>query len=608
MSTYRVVAAITLSGAALSLASTARGEEPPVPRIFTVVTATRTPQPVSSLLSDVRVIDATDIADAGTSSLTELLRAKGGVEITANGGPGQVSGVFLRGTNANHVVVLVDGVRVNSATSGTTALEKIPLTEIDHIEILRGPASSLYGADAIGGVIQIFTKQGIDGVSTSAGGGTWDTQRYTAGWGRTIGPTRFSLQAGYEHTRAFSATNARNAFSYNPDRDPYRNTNFGASVSHDWASGHTVSARTLLTEGVTHFDAGPSTDDVNKQRLATYALESRDTISSNWQSTLRLARGTDDSRVTGGFPSKFRTDQDQATWQNEFALLGGLVAAGAEYRREDVESTTAFTTTSRTIRSVFAGYSGGLGPHLLQASGRHDHNSQFGTVNTGNLAYGYRITPELRVTGSVGNAFKAPSFNDLYFSSAFFSGNPNLQPERARNYEAAIYYDSGAQRAGLTLYENRIRNLIAVDSTFTTVANINEARIRGGTAYYGMDFAGYRAKAELTHHEPINVTTGKDLVRRARDFGSFSLDKALGAWRAVAEVVAQGRRFDSAANTEASRLAGYALLNLHAVYAISPAINVSARWNNVLDKQYELVRGYNTPRSNVFVAIEYTAR
>jgi vitamin B12 transporter len=604
--TARLYSSLLALGLPLGSASAAE----PVAVEPIVVTATRTAQPISALLSDVRIIDAADIAAAGTQTLTELLQAKGGVEISANGGPGQVSGVFIRGTNTNHVVLLVDGVRINSATTGSNAFENIPLDQIDRIEILRGPASSLYGADAIGGVIQIFTKQGGDRTFASAGAGTWRSERYTMGLTRSVGTTRFNLQAGYHETRAFSATNEKVAFgAFNPDDDPYRNKDLGLNVSHLWATDQEIIGRALVSEGTTHFDAGPDSDDVNRQRLSTYALESRNKIFSTWQSTLRFARGTDDSTISGANPGAFRTDQNQATWQNDIAAAGGQIAAGLEYRHEAVTSDTAYEKTSRTIRSAFAGYSTAFDAHLLQASVRHDDNSQFGKRATGNLAYGYRITPDWRLSGGVGNAFKAPSFNDLYFPLMFgFKGNPDLKPERALNREAAIHYDGGAQHAGLTFYHNRIRDLIAANSDFTSVTNINEARIRGATLFYGVDMGGYRAKAEITHENATDTSSDNrpQLIRRAKNFGTLSAGKTLGAWRFGAELVASGPRFDSPVNSAASRMAGYALLHLHGAYSLTPALAISARWNNVLDKHYELAQGYNTPRSNVFVALQYT--
>lgn len=571
-----------------------------------VITATRIPQPVSSLLSDLRIIDSADIANAGNQSLSELLQSQGGVEVATNGGPGQVSGVFVRGTNANHVVVLIDGVRMNSATSGTNAFENIPLGQIERIEILRGPASSLYGADAIGGVIQIFTRREGNRTSLTAGVGTWSTQRYSARLAREMGPTRLSVQAGYEDTRAFSATNARSTFSFNPDHDPYRNKNLGANLGHTWAPGQELALRALISEGTAHFDSGPGSDDINRQRLATYALESRNKLRANWSSNLRLARGTDDVQTLGSFPGKFRTDQNQVSWQNDIAAGGGQFALGLEYRHESVDSSTDYSKTRRTLRSAFAGYSGDFGANLLQASARHDDNSQFGAHNTGNLGYGYKFARDWRVAAAVGTAFKAPSFNDLYFVSPYFSGNPGLKPERATSRELAATYDDGTQRAGLTFYHNQIRDLIAVDPSFSTVINVNAAKIRGGTLQFGADVAGYRLKAEITRQEATDQGTGRLLPRRAKTFGTLSMARTAGSLRFGAEVVASGERFDTVANTPSARLVGYALLNLRAAYAFSAAYAVSIRWNNVLDKQYELVRGYNTPGANVFVSLEYT--
>src|ERR1700694_2991021 len=212
-----------------------------------IVTATRTPQKVADLLADVRVIDAEDIAEAGTQTLTELLQAKGGVEISANGGPGQVSGVFIRGTNTNHVVVLIDGVRINSATTGTNALENIPLEQIERIEILRGPASSLYGADAIGGVIQVFTRKGGDAFAANggAGYGSYATSSVFGGVSGSgaDGAWRYALQVGHRQSDGFNAIfNARN-FSYNPDRDGYRNDNVSGSLAFRFAPEQEISAQ-----------------------------------------------------------------------------------------------------------------------------------------------------------------------------------------------------------------------------------------------------------------------------------------------------------------------------------------------------------------------------
>ncbi|NML14929.1 TonB-dependent receptor domain-containing protein [Azohydromonas caseinilytica] len=572
-----------------------------------VVTATRLPQPVAQTLADVRVIDAQQIRNAGAMSLTEVLQLHGGAEISSNGGAGQNSSVFLRGTNSNHVVVLVDGVRIGNVSDGTTAFEHLPLNQIDRIEVLRGPASSLYGADAIGGVIQIFTKQG-EHTSARVGLGSQQTREASASVGRRFGDTSVSLRAGYEKTDGINATNPASGFYYNPDRDGYRNANLGATVAHDWAAGHTLTARAWGSEGLARFDNGlGSTDDRTKRRLSGLSLESSDKLSTTWRSLLRLARGTDHYRTEGSSPSLFRTDQDQFTWQNDVTLPLGALAAGVEWRRERLDSSTRYTQDERILRSVFGSYALTQGAHQVEASLRHDDDSQFGGHNTGRLGYGFQLAPAWRLSAAAGTAFKTPTFNQLYWPLSFgFQGNPNLRPERARNVELAARYDDGALRGGLTLFQNRVRDLIASTPDFSTVVNVNRARIRGATLDAGYVTRLWSARAEWTQQSPENADNGLQLNRRARHFGSASFDWTPGAWRAGAEIVGSGERFNDVANL--TRLGGYALLNLRAAYALTPEWSLSARVNNVADKRYELAYGYNRPGREVFVALEYAAK
>lgn len=574
-----------------------------------VVTATRTPQPIDTVLADLRVIDADAIANAGPMSFTELLQTRGGVEISANGGPGQVSGIFLRGANAGHVVLLIDGVRVNSATAGTNAFEHIPLAQIDRIEILRGVGSSLYGADAIGGVIQVFTKNAArDRTEASFGLGQWDTTEGSLGLARRHGATRLSLQAGWRDSHAFSATNQNNAFSHDPDADGHRNANLGLNLEHELADGHGLALRAMASRGRTEFDAGPGSDDVNRQRLSTVTLESRNRLAAHWRSLLRLARGADHVRTEGAFPGFFDTDQDQATWQHDVAALGGQWVAGLDWRREKVSSDTAFTRTSRRFVGVFAGYGARLGDHLLEASVRHDDDSQFGGHGTGKLAWGYKLTPQWRASASAGTAFKAPSFNDLYYPLSFgFSGNPDLKPERARSAELALRHDGGALQGGVVLFASRVTDLIAVDPSFTTVVNVNRARIRGVTLDAAWRADVWTARGELTRQDAEDADTGLRLVRRARQYGSASLGVVLGPWRGGVEWVVSGERFGAASNSPASRMGGYGLVNLNASWAVTPEWTLAARLNNLANKRYELVQGYNTPGSNLFVSLAYAA-
>jgi len=573
----------------------------------TVVTAARVPQSQAAAVQSVTVISAQDILDGGQSTLLGLLQRLGGVEIGANGGPGQPSGVFMRGANSAQTLVLLDGMRIGSATSGTTAFENIPLDQIERIEVVAGPLSALYGSDAIGGVIQIFTKAGYApiGYAVSAGYGTYDTSAINGRVNGRSGDVDYALAAGYDSTQAFSATRPSIPFGqFNPDRDPYRNGNVSGRIAYRFAPDAEAGISAFYSEGKTHFDAGPDTDDVNRQQLSSYAAFVRNRFAPNWQSSLQFGRSSDDIVTTGLFPGRFRTDQDQATWQNTFTVTGGALIAGAEYLRQVVDSDTPYTTTSRTIGSGFAGYTGEFGPHALQANVRYDDNSQFGAHTTGSLGYAYRVSDALRLRVSGGTAFHAPTFNDLYFPDF---GNPDLQAERSRSYDAGIDWRDGPHKLTATYFENRISDLIVFDLATFLPENLATARIRGGEFAYEGTIAETVVRAKLTLQNPENEANGAQLPRRAKAFGSVDATRRYGPWKWSAEVVAVGPRFDSTDEAPDTRMGGYALVNLLASYRIAPEWTLEARWNNILDKQYELAKHYNTPGSNLFVWVRWSA-
>ena len=571
----------------------------------TIVTATRVPQTPQALVRPVTVITSEDIARSGQQSLVEVLQARGGVEISRNGGYGQVSSVFIRGANANQTLVLVDGLRVSSATTGSTAFENIPIDQIDRIEIVPGPASGLYGSDAVGGVIQIFTKSGR-GTPTkyiSVGAGTYNTRTLSAGIGTMVGGTEFAVNVGHFTTDGFSATKPTIPFGqHNPDKDGYRNTNFSAKLAQHFSTDHELGLTLFHSEGRTWFDAGPTTDDVSDQTLAAYSVYSRNRITAAWESLVRIGEGRDRLTSRGAFPGTFNTKQPQVSWQNNVRVGPGTAVAGLEYLEQKIESTRAFAQTSRDTKSVFAGYTGEIGAHAFQVNGRYDDSSQYGSHDTGNVGYAYRITPTLRARVGAGTAFKAPTFNDLFFPG--FS-NPDLRPERSRSREAGLDYQLDAHRFSATYFENRITDLIVFDLATFNLQNLNRARIKGTQLGYQVTWQGFWANAKATFQDPENEANGRLLPRRARQHGTVAAGYGVGPWSFGAEIVGSSERYDSATEAPASRLHGYGLLNLHAAYALAKDWTVRARWNNVTDRDYELAQHFNTPGSNVFVSLQY---
>jgi vitamin B12 transporter len=232
---------------------------------------------------------------------------------------------------------------------------------------------------------------------------------------------------------------------------------------------------------------------------------------------------------------------------------------------------------------------------------RQDDNSQFGNHSTGLLGYAYALTSALRLRVGAGTAFKAPTFNDLYFPG--FS-NPNLRPERSRSKEVGASYERAGHRLSATYFDNRITDLIVLDPTFTP-QNLASARIKGTELAYQAFLGSLNVRAQATFQDPVDDTTGKLLPRRARQYGTLAVSQGVGAWRLGGEVVASGARFDRPGENPATRMHGYGLLNLTASYALNRALSLRARWNNVFNRDYELAQNFNTPGSNVFVALQY---
>ena len=571
-----------------------------------VVTALRAEQPLTDLLADVTLIGPEEIARAGPGGLVALLQRQPGVEIVTNGGPGSTSGVFLRGANTGQTLVLVDGLRVGSSTSGTAPLEAIPLEQIERIEILRGPASSLYGADALGGVIQVFTRKGGDAFAANggAGYGSYGTSSVFGGLSDGGGSWRYALQAGHRHSVGFNAiVNPQNP-SYNPDRDGYRNDNVNLSLAFRPAPEQELSAQAFKSRLDAQFDAGPGFDDRTITTVESYSIASRNRLATLWTSELRVAETGDDSNSQTGFGrSRFRTRQRLYSWQNELRPGYGALTIIAERREERIDSDAGFAVTSRNTNAVTGIYQLREGPHLAQASLRRDDSSQFGARTTGTLAYGYAVAEGLRATGSFGSAFKTPTFNDLYYPG--FS-NPELKPESARNAELALRYSSDALSAGLVAYHNRVRDLIVFqcDANFNCAPqNVAEATLEGVSAEFAGRVGELSAKASIDLQRPTDDTNGFLLPRRARRHAAFSLTRDEGPLHVGAEVVASSERFDDAANTR--RMGGYTLLNLTAEYRFENRWTLFARLDNAFDKHYELAADFKTAGANAFVGVRW---
>jgi len=569
----------------------------------TVVTATRFESRASAVLSDVTVIDREAIDNSTGRTVPELLARMAGVQMAANGGLGKNSSVFIRGTESRHVLLLVDGVRVGSATTGQANFDNIPLESIERIEVLKGPASALYGSDAIGGVIQIFTRQGREGLHPHASVtlGSEGRREATAGLSGGRGDVSYSLGAQTLREKGFSATNPAAGFYFNPDRDGFSQQSVNASLAWRFAPDWKADARLLYADAKNRYDSGSGSVDTRADlvsRVGAVGVEGR--ILPDWKSRLSFASSADDSTNFNGSTTRFDTTQDQWVWTNEVGTRAGKLLAGLERLVQKVDSTTAYAVTRRSTDSAFVGLVGEAGAHGWQLNGRHDDDSQFGGASTGLLGYGYRFTPQLRLHGAYGTSFKAPSFNSLYFPGF---GNPDLRPERGRNAELGLSYTMGLHEFKAVRFDNRVRDLIAfVGPTFQPV-NVDRARIEGWTLGYDAQLGAWGLHAALDLLDARNAQNGRKLPRRADEQLTASLDYATGDWKLGGTLIAASERFDNTANTV--RLPGYATLDLHADRALSRDWTLQARLNNLADKPYETARGFNQPGRAVYLTLRY---
>ena len=531
------------------------------------------------------------------------------------GGLGAQTSTFMRGTNSNQVLVLIDGVRVNSATTGSTALEHIMLDSIERIEVVRGNVSSLYGSEAIGGVIQLFTKHGsgVPALNANAGLGSHGTQRLAAGFSGAVNETSFSINAGRVKTDGMSAINPQLAPGANPNNNGYDNNTLNAQVKHALNADHLLSASLFSTRGNTSFDVtgfGTLPTDINNtvENIDKISLASDDQFSEMWHSQVRLAQGIDDSHTyLNGAPAyRYRTQSNQLAWQNNLKIADGQqMSLAAEHLGQAVTSDTLYTQTTRNVNSLLGGYTGGYGVQQVQFNLRQDRYSDFGIANTGLLGYGLSFADSWRATASISNAFKAPTFNDMYMP-AVWGGNPNLRPERSQNREVGLHYAADGQRVDAVYFDNRVHDLIVYQ--FPLTVNVNQARIDGTELCYAGDFGNSHLKANATFQNPRDAITGQALLHRAKEFANVAVIRDLAVWNLGAEVRFSGARQDANYNTfpaASVTLPGYSLLNLTSRYNIDKHLSLTARVDNLFNRDYSEAYSYNTLGRTVFVGLSY---
>ena len=578
-----------------------------------VVTATRTSQSIDDALTSVTVITRADIQARQAASVQELLTGEAGVQISNNGGLGKATALFLRGTEADQVLVLVDGVKLTSATLGTTAFEYLPVEEIDRIEIVRGPRSSLYGSEAVGGVIQIFTRrgQGEPLLTASAGGGSHSTENTSAGLSGSTSSLSYSVSSsylgsdGYVSCRGTPVPPGGGCFTFDFAPEGFHNASQSARIGYDFSDTASAEFTALRAQGGTHF-AGTFVNHENFVQQ-TAGVTGRWSPLSSLHLTIRAGQSrdeaTDDLNLVP--QSRFDTLHSQGTLQVDWQLATQhLLTLGTDAQRDSVASSVAYAVSSRRDIGSFLEYQGGFASERWSVSARHDDNEQFGGQTTGSAAWSHRLAGGLRLIASFGTAFRAPTFNELYYP---FFGNPALRPEHSRSAELGIDGSRAEAQWSLHTFETRVNDLIAFDSRFLP-ANIETAVIRGAEGQVSARRAASTASLVVTWLDPRNRTPGSAedgnrLPRRARLSGRLELGHQWANVHFAARLNAVGPRFEDLANTQ--RLGGYTTLDLLSSFAPAQQWSVEAKLANVSARHYETAEFYPQDGRTGWISLRY---
>ncbi len=578
-----------------------------------VVTATRTETAKNQLAAAATVYTRKDIERLQAKTIPELLSGTTGIDIVQSGGYGKDTNIYMRGTNSDHVLVLIDGIKVGSVTSGTSPFQFIPIDQVERVEIIRGPQSSLYGSEAIGGVIQIFTRKGgredKPSVTLDAGGGSYDTYRASGTVSGKWKNSWFTLGSSQFGSQGFNSRQPTpGPFGVNePDKDGYLNTALNARLGHRFDNNAEVEAFFMRAEGKTEYDGNfQNKTEFVEQVVGTTASIN---IVDNWRSILRLGQSRDDGdnfAPDGTFSSRFSSTRWNASWLNELALSDDhRLVIGSDYRLDQVDSSTAYNETSRYDAGIFTElHSRILDNHFINASVRGDKNEAFGEQLTGNFGWRYNGSYGISPFASFGNAFKAPTFNQLYFPGF---GNSSLKAEQSTSFEAGLAGDHDWMQWEIRGYHTNIDNLIVTVTNPTTflfsAENVGKAQIDGIEAEIGTQLMGWNSKLNMNLLSPKNRESNMRLPRRAEKTLSYDLSRSFGQFDLGAMVLAQSDRFDDTLNK--TKVDGYVTVDLRSAYHLTKNWTLSAKLNNLLDKNYQTVNTYNTADRNFFLSIHY---
>ena len=574
-----------------------------------VISANRQVQARNDSSAANTVFTRDDIDRLQPTSVTDLLSRVPGVQVAPTGGRGSLPGIFIRGTKAAQSLVLVDGQRIANTTSGDSGLQYLNVDQIERMEVLRGSRSVIYGSDAIGGVIQIFTRRNAEqGLQPRVKLGFGSRQTWERSLGLSGGDehTRFNLGASLDDTAGINATHE--SFPSDGDHDAYRNQSVSLNLSHAFSDELEMGFNLLDNRGKSEYDNSFGRDDsatqqtVGQKPYTDYAVSSASgyvdaRLNEHWQSRLELGhsenRDTKRDKLSDDF-SVFNTYRDSVNWQNDLTLndQNGLILGGDWYE-DRLHGSNTFTENSRWNRAAFVQHRFHGEWFSTELGLRRDQNQQFGGQNSWSGTLTVPINPNNDVLLSYSEGFRAPTFNDLYYPLTQYS-NPNLQPETSKSYELQWRSQlSESTRLEASLYRTDLSDAIVLDSN-SKPQNVASARINGFEAALKQELFGWQGNLGIAFIDPRDRDTGHTLARRARRTLNLDLDRQFDKLSVGASWQAISSSYDAEDNRQ--RLGGYALLGLRSSWAVTHEVSVSLKVDNLLDRQYARARyNYNAP-------------
>ncbi len=560
-----------------------------------LVTASRIAENIEDTLANASIIEREEIERSQAPDLLELLRLQSGIDIVRSGPSGAQTSLFMRGTNSNHTLILIDGVRVNSTNTGALAWENLPLAQIERIEIVRGPRTSFYGADAIGGVIQIFTRQ-TEQTSIRLGIGSYSQQEISASSGYRSERSTFSVTAGWRDSNGFSAQN-ENGFGFDPDDDGFNTWNISLRGSLDTTASSQLSYSLLYTDNENEFDQGQSWS-----QQSVFGLNWDYCTTCNYKQKISLGYTQDKlDTITAYGGSNLLSDHSSIGWQLNREMEQASWVFGVDLDSESGRSKENYKE-SRNNLAAYSGLTLEAGKSDVQLALRYDDNSVYGNELTGNAALGVYLGSNLKLIASYGTAFRAPTMNELYSSGFFglFAGNPDLEAESSDSAELSVRWQiASTQNLSLSAYKTKIDKLIAFSGEDFQAVNINQAEINGVEAEYQLSTSNWQLRANATFQDTEDKSTGNSLLRRPDEKYSLTLDRrwANGTWLG-GEVFYSGKREDFGAT-----LKSYTLVNLRAGFPLNNGFRIEGRVENLLDEYYQPAFGFNAADRSYYLSV-----